>query len=419
MKLYYFDIPFRAEPIRLLLKYYSVKFEDIRISRKEWFEMRILRKPNTIMDKLEFNQVPMLELPDGKVIVQSHAILHNLGCQYKCLPLCEEGLYNIKNIMDAVDDMILKASVIYSPFSPYTPEHKKVLFNKFESEDLVTFFTAMDKRLKENCRKDFIYGDGYTIADFCLLAFYISMKTTELKGIFLNNLKNYSLLEGYFRIRCRDFKCYMKELFPKVKLIYFDTEYSAECIRLLLKNAKVDFKDIRLTPDQFYKDYINDSIQKQLPELKYGKQTLCQTAAIMKFLEIKYSYTPFTLFDRKKEFYQITVEKIMGAVKDLIDKTSDYLYIAPTEQAKEKSWNEYIKEKIPTYFKVFEDILKGNVTKEFLVGTSYTIADFYLLGFARGLIYSPKIPKSEFVKAELDKFPDLKTYIETMLKDFN
>ena len=54
MKLYYFDIFGRAEPIRMLLHLKDEKYEDIRVDQGKGFEDLIKG------GKLEFGQLPVL-----------------------------------------------------------------------------------------------------------------------------------------------------------------------------------------------------------------------------------------------------------------------------------------------------------------------------------------------------------------------
>ncbi|CAO4370845.1 Protein CBR-GST-1 [Caenorhabditis briggsae] len=69
LKLSYFDIRGLAEPVRLLLVDKQVAFEDHRIARDQWAEI----KP-----KMIFGQVPCL-LSGDEELVQSGAILRHLG----------------------------------------------------------------------------------------------------------------------------------------------------------------------------------------------------------------------------------------------------------------------------------------------------------------------------------------------------
>jgi len=77
LKLYYFDMVGKGEPIRLMCAYLGMTLEDIRF--KDYNDFLQLKEAG----KLPFGQVPLLEVDqgDGKVhhLVQSSAILSYLG----------------------------------------------------------------------------------------------------------------------------------------------------------------------------------------------------------------------------------------------------------------------------------------------------------------------------------------------------
>lgn len=70
-KLIYFDAAVsRGEECRLALHLAGVDFEDVRLKRPEWLEM----KP-----KMPFHSVPVLEMPGRPPLAQSNAILVYVG----------------------------------------------------------------------------------------------------------------------------------------------------------------------------------------------------------------------------------------------------------------------------------------------------------------------------------------------------
>ncbi len=71
LKLYYFDIYARGEPIRLLLTHAKANWEDVRLNKESFEELK-----NS--GKLEFGQIPVLE-DNGKFYSQSLSILRYLG----------------------------------------------------------------------------------------------------------------------------------------------------------------------------------------------------------------------------------------------------------------------------------------------------------------------------------------------------
>ena len=78
MKLYYFNCYGRGEPIRMLLTYAHVPFEDITFDFKGFSDWK--KK-----GFFEFDQVPVLEI-DGEHFSQSYAIQRMLGKTYGFYP---------------------------------------------------------------------------------------------------------------------------------------------------------------------------------------------------------------------------------------------------------------------------------------------------------------------------------------------
>ncbi|XP_026821054.1 glutathione S-transferase-like [Rhopalosiphum maidis] len=68
-KLTYFNFPALAEPIRFLLAYLEIDFEDFRFEREQW---------PSIKPTMPFGKVPILEI-DGKILNQSIAICRYLS----------------------------------------------------------------------------------------------------------------------------------------------------------------------------------------------------------------------------------------------------------------------------------------------------------------------------------------------------
>ena len=62
MKVYYFELYARAEPIRMILAKAGVEFENVRLSGQAWVDFKS-------SGKLEYGQMPALELDDGTMLV--------------------------------------------------------------------------------------------------------------------------------------------------------------------------------------------------------------------------------------------------------------------------------------------------------------------------------------------------------------
>ncbi|KAE9092261.1 hypothetical protein PF010_g17874 [Phytophthora fragariae] len=96
LKLTYFPLPGRAEPIRLAFYIGGIDFEDERLSFDEFAEVK---------SRLPFNQLPMLEV-DGEAISQSLAILRFAGSITGLYPTTDPlAAFRVDEIFVLIDEM--------------------------------------------------------------------------------------------------------------------------------------------------------------------------------------------------------------------------------------------------------------------------------------------------------------------------
>ncbi|KAF5295901.1 hypothetical protein FQR65_LT10389 [Abscondita terminalis] len=93
-KLTYFPIEALAEPIRFLLSYGGIEFEDFRFERSNWPQL----KPS-----MPFGQVPVLEI-DGEQTHQSIAIARYLGKTLNLAGANAREDLEIDSIVDTISD---------------------------------------------------------------------------------------------------------------------------------------------------------------------------------------------------------------------------------------------------------------------------------------------------------------------------
>ena len=89
-------------------------------------------------------------------------------------------------------------------------------------------------------------------------------------------------------------------------------------------------------------------------------------------------------------------------------------YSNPTYR--KENFDKLVEEHYPKYFAFLEKELKANTSQEFLVGESYTIADFALL--AAYIAYIDHPYRKDQVLPVLDKYPTLKAYFGSRTPDF-
>ena len=95
MKLYYFNVFARAEPIRMMLSYAKVPFEDCRIG---FDAMNAMKAEGS----LEYGQLPMLELDDGTKLCQSAAIYNYVSTVYGLNPESPLAVHRGHSLYEAI-----------------------------------------------------------------------------------------------------------------------------------------------------------------------------------------------------------------------------------------------------------------------------------------------------------------------------
>jgi glutathione S-transferase len=202
VKVYYFDMYGKGEPIRMILTHAKVEFEDVRISHADWPTQK--KELN-----LEFGQVPAVEM-DGTLYTQSASIVRALGKMYGYYPEDPLTAWKVDSLGDALDDVFTAFMTIL--FRTADEEAKKVLLETFTSTTLPAFLAVLEKRLKENTSQTHIVGDSLTTADFLLTAWSYSTMMNGKNPFYtqLNEvLKQHHTVHAYLQHMGEEFKQYL------------------------------------------------------------------------------------------------------------------------------------------------------------------------------------------------------------------
>eukprot|EP00538_Stauroneis_constricta_P002792 CAMPEP_0119549894 /NCGR_PEP_ID=MMETSP1352-20130426/3519_1 /TAXON_ID=265584 /ORGANISM="Stauroneis constricta, Strain CCMP1120" /LENGTH=270 /DNA_ID=CAMNT_0007595585 /DNA_START=31 /DNA_END=843 /DNA_ORIENTATION=- len=181
VKLQYFDIAGRAEPVRLALAVAGIPFDDVRIVYKEWATI----KPTT-----KYGQLPILTLPDGTVFSQSEAMLRWAGSEgdgslYPSDPMMRFKVDEAIGMINDLDKAWMPA--LYMGMRPALFGHDvdkmddkakselvKNIRETFLKEKLPTHMKHLGSLLFEN-KGHFLCGNQLTIADllgYATLAYF-------------------------------------------------------------------------------------------------------------------------------------------------------------------------------------------------------------------------------------------------------
>uniref|UniRef100_A0A0N5AYE0 Glutathione S-transferase 1 n=1 Tax=Syphacia muris TaxID=451379 RepID=A0A0N5AYE0_9BILA len=153
-KLTYFNAMGRAELMRMMFALKGVEYEDVRISKEDWPNM----KPTT-----PFGQLPLLEV-DGKVLAQSVAIAIYLANKLGLNGANDWEAAKIHEIFGATEDLF---NAVIPAFKCEDPETKKKLIAEFEKDHLDLYFQRIGKMLVAN-GTGYIVGKQISVADLLL-----------------------------------------------------------------------------------------------------------------------------------------------------------------------------------------------------------------------------------------------------------
>ena len=187
IRLTYFDFAFwRAEASRLALTLGGVPFEDVRLSRNEFREMKAA-------GAFPVGQVPVLEV-DGVMIAQSLAIARFCGRV--------AGFYPMDDALAAarVDELLNTAEQITGLISPTMregdPERRAAMRATLSEDTLPFWLDALERRLTVHGADPWCVGERMTIADLVLWRLLGWLTSGMLDGISTELLLPHSRLKA-------------------------------------------------------------------------------------------------------------------------------------------------------------------------------------------------------------------------------
>ncbi|CAH1783188.1 unnamed protein product [Owenia fusiformis] len=237
MKLSYFDIKARAQPIRYLLVDNGIPYEDELIPvwrnedacekfrkgefnlddinsglfqpdfSKEWLEKK---------SKMPYGQVPALETDDGLKIAPTNAILRYLARKFKLCGSTDEQATEIDMLFEFESELRERMySMIYSNF--YNGSREK-LSNIVMPRGL----TILEGELKKNKGGvGFLVGDEITFVDYKVADLLDTCKAVDPKA-----LDAFPALNGYFdRIIARPKIAELREKEPYKSMTFVGAKY--------------------------------------------------------------------------------------------------------------------------------------------------------------------------------------------------
>jgi glutathione S-transferase len=172
-KLYYFETNFRAQIIRALLNWSKVDWEDIKLTKEEFKDM----KEKGIFNET-FQQLPILEYKNN-MFSQSHSIEIYLAKKFRLLGLSIEEEFEILTIIFLISDLSSKLISILVPSNKEEEDNQIENLKSFTAEFLPTALKSLENtliRLNENDEgNNYFIGKKLSLADFAFGTFYYQL----------------------------------------------------------------------------------------------------------------------------------------------------------------------------------------------------------------------------------------------------
>ncbi|VDD89933.1 unnamed protein product [Enterobius vermicularis] len=396
-KLTYFDLRGLAEGARLMFHYAGVPFEDVRITREQWPQI----KPTT-----PFGQVPVLSV-DGHEIAQSAAIYRYLGRQFNLVPKCPIEEAMVDAIYDAHKDFYNEVKDFIIVVAGFKEGDKDKLLKEVFLPGRDKYFGYLKKHLEKSDGIHLI-GKVLTWADIAIAGNLYTMQGFAP-----------SLFDGFPEVKKLQ-KLTFIVMMPQYKLVYFNLRGLGEGARLLFHYAGVPFQDVRIPLEQWkdikpcllYKLFsLSSTPFGQLPVLHVDGKQIAQSAAIYRYLGRQFKLVPSCAIE------EALVDAVYDAFKDFHNEILPYFVVAAgfVKGDKEKLLNDVLHPAKKNYF----GFLKQHLARSdgiHLVGKSVSWADIVIaenLHVIQGLAPSLFDEHSEVKKFsdEIYKLPTLQKYL--------
>ena len=209
IKLTYFDIEGRAEPVRLALVLSGTEFEDERIPFDKWPEL----KPTT-----PHGTLPVMTIDNGPMRTESCAMLRWVGATFggdkELYPA--DKLMDIEEAIGLVDDMMqswmpnlylgMRPSKYGYPedFAKTEAGQEKIaaMRKKWIAEELPKWMGFITDMLNKNGGKWLVKGENPTIADCMLVPILRNFTKGHVDYVSIHCLNSYPAIEAYVERFC-------------------------------------------------------------------------------------------------------------------------------------------------------------------------------------------------------------------------
>ncbi|KAH7381775.1 glutathione S-transferase [Cadophora sp. MPI-SDFR-AT-0126] len=163
--IHYFDFQSRGrgQAVRLMLIDAGAAYKDNRYTFDEWPEHK---RSGAVAEMNPTGNIPIIEMPDGKILTQSYAILRHWA---RLMGGYDGKTEEEKYWVDAICDIVIDWRTLF--ISAFFSDNAKVDYPKHQQGDRAHYLKAIETHLKGSDisrRGPFIAGKEITYADLVL-----------------------------------------------------------------------------------------------------------------------------------------------------------------------------------------------------------------------------------------------------------
>ena len=191
IKLVYFDFNFwRIDILRLCLGYSKVPYEYKRIKRQEWPKEK---------ENFPFGQLPIMIIKD-KQYAHTHSLARFCALESKLYDNEKLKAIVIDQVLDWANEITNKiAPSIRAAMRDKDLEKSKILREQFIKNDLLVWFSYLEKLFDQNSKKKKFFTDKFSMADIIAWRVIYWFYCGRLDQIDNKFLDKFPLIQNFFK----------------------------------------------------------------------------------------------------------------------------------------------------------------------------------------------------------------------------
>jgi len=191
IKLVYFDFNFwRVDILRLSLAYSEIPYEYKRIKRQEWLKEK---------EKFPFGQLPIMIIKD-KQYAHTHSLARFCALESKLYDNDKLKAMVIDQVLDWANEITNKiAPSIRAAMRDKDLEKSKRLREEFIKNDLLIWFSYLEKLFDQSSSKKIFFNDKFSIADIVAWRVIYWFYCGRLDQIDNKFLDKFPLIQNFFK----------------------------------------------------------------------------------------------------------------------------------------------------------------------------------------------------------------------------